>query len=254
MPPSDVRIDGMVALDAADLANMKPAFSFTSILGTTAELGLTQPEALELKAFQQSLVILGPAGGSVLICPGNQINVKSEDRCAYAAKCPLLRMEKAPEGKLCPIERLLVEERFSSWCRTIGQEPDQLTEDARAMVSTLTYIDVQEQRCVNILSAGEGARLTQVNVTDAISFATQDAEGGTNQQVLPLTWERVLHINAELLAQLEARRRMILKDWMLTPEQKWKIAKAEGKAKGNDIGTEQSARGDKLRKLDPDFL
>jgi hypothetical protein len=71
---------------------------------------------------------------------------------------------------------------------------------------------------------------------------------------LPLTWERVLHINAELLAQLGERRRMILKDWMLTPEQKWKIAKAEGKAKGNDIGTQQSIRGDKLRKLDPDFL
>jgi hypothetical protein len=64
----------------------------------------------------------------------------------------------------------------------------------------------------------------------------------------------VLHINAELLAQLGERRRMILKDWMLTPEQKWKIAKAEGKAKGNDIGTQQSIRGDKLRKLDPDFL
>jgi len=137
--------------------------------------------------------------------------------------------------------------------REVGQDPECLTEDARATVSTLTYIDLQEQRCTNILSTGEAARLTQTNVTEAINFTTIGADGAQTQTVLPLTWERVLHINAELLAQLQERRRMILKDWMLTPEQKWKIAKAEGKAKGNDIGSQQSARGDILRKLDPDF-
>jgi hypothetical protein len=254
MNPSDTRIEGLVSLDEADRATLRPSFSFSSILGNQADLNLTREESQELLAFKQSLIILGPAGGSVLMCPGNQVGVRPEDRCAYSAKCPLLRAGKAPADKLCPIERSLTEERFTSWCRTIGQEPDELTEDARAMVATLTYLDLQEQRCVNILSTGEAARLTQVNVTEAINFSIQAADGSQTQEILPLTWERVLHINAELLAQLQERRRMILKDWMLTPEQKWKIAKAEGKAKGNDIGTQQSARGDKLRKLDPDFL
>jgi hypothetical protein len=65
------------------------------------------------------------------------------------------------------------------------------------------------------LATGEAARLTQTNVTEAINFTTVDQEGGQTQTVLPLTWERVLHINAELLAQLQVQRRMILKDWMM---------------------------------------
>ena len=187
---------------------------FSSLLGTSAELGLTMDESKELVAFQRSLVILGPAGGAVMLCPGNQVGVSPEQRCAYAAKCPLLRAGKAPADKLCPIERAITEERFSAWSRAIGQDPEYLTEDGRATVSSLTYIDLQEQRCTNILSTGEAARLTQTNVTEAINFTTVDQEGGQTQTVLPLTWERVLHINAELLAQLGERRRMILKDWM----------------------------------------
>jgi hypothetical protein len=187
---------------------------FSSLLGTAAELGLTIDESKELASFQRSLVILGPAGGAVMLCPGNQVGVPTEQRCAYAAKCPLLRAGKAPADKLCPIERAITEERFSSWSRTIGQDPEYLTEDARSTVATLTYIDLQEQRCTNILSTGEAARLTQTNVTEAINFTTVDQEGGQTQTVLPLTWERVLHINAELLAQLQVQRRMVLKDWM----------------------------------------
>ena len=187
---------------------------FSSLLGTQADLGLTTDESKELLAYQRSLVILGPAGGSVMLCPGNQVGIPPEERCAYAAKCPLLRVGKAPADKLCPIERAITEERFSAWARTVGQDPEYLTEDARATVSTLTYIDLQEQRCTHILSTGEAARLTQTNVTEAINFTTVDQEGGQTQTVLPLTWERVLHINAELLAQLQTQRRMVLKDWM----------------------------------------
>jgi hypothetical protein len=41
---------------------------------------------------------------------------------------------------------------------------------------------------------------------------------------------------------------MILKDWMLTPEQRWKKAKAENKGTGKDLSSKQSARADLLRK------
>src|ERR1035441_7455980 len=160
---------------------------FSSILGTQAELGLTMDESKELVSFQRSLVILGPAGGAVMLCPGNQVGTPPEQRCPYAAKCPLLRADKAPADKMCPIERVITEERFSSWSRTVGQDPEYLTEDARATVSTLTYIDLQEQRCTNILSTGEAARLTQTNVTEAINFTRSEEEGGQTQTVFPLT-------------------------------------------------------------------
>src|ERR1035441_9046590 len=145
---------------------------FSSILGTQEDLKLTLDESKELVSFQRSLVILGPAGGAVMLWPGNQVGGSPEPPSAHAAKCPLLRAGRAPADKLCPIERAITEERFSAWSRAIGQDPEYLTEDGRATVSSLTYIDLQEQRCTNILSTGEAARLTQVNVTEAINFST----------------------------------------------------------------------------------
>lgn len=119
---------------------------FSSLLGTQEDLKLTLDESKELVAFQRSLVILGPAGGSVMICPGNQIGVRPEDQCPYAAKCPLLRMQKAPASRMCPIERKIIEERFSAWAAEMGQDPLNLPESHRATISQLTYIDLQEQR------------------------------------------------------------------------------------------------------------
>jgi len=232
-----------------DILESKPELNFDSLLPKPKNLKLTPDEVQELASFKASFVILGPAAGSVLVCPGNQEDTPPDQKCPYAAKCTLLRIKKAPQGELCPIERVITEQRFVAWCKRIGQDPTQLTEDARITVSELVWLDLQEQRCVNILSTGEAARLTQVNTTEAINFTGSD---GT-QQVLPLTWERVLHVNTIRLDNIQDRRRLILKDWMLTPEQQWKIKKAEGKAKGNDLGSAQAARGDKLRKLDPAF-
>jgi hypothetical protein len=219
------------------------------LLPKATDLNLSQSQVDELAAFEASLVILGPAAGSVLVCPGNQEDLTEDKKCPYAAKCPLLRMKKAPQGKLCPIERTITEQRFSSWCKVVGQEPDQLTEDMRALVSDLTWMDLQIQRCVNILSAGDAARLTQVNITEAVNYT--DAEN--NQQVLPLTWERVLHVTTERLDNLQDRRRMLLKDAMITNEQRWRIAKSETNTKGTDLGSRQAVRAAKLRSLDPAY-
>jgi hypothetical protein len=253
MENDDFRDDDLLPIPQAEMElieqQLVPQVPFDSLLPKATNLNLTEGQVRELSNFQSMFVILGPAGGSVLVCPGNQENVLPQNKCPYAAKCPLLRVKKAPAGELCPIERNLVEQRFLGWCEKIEQNPATLTEDARSFVAELVYLDLQEQRCVNILSAGEEARLTQVNVTEAINYVTPE---GT-QAVLPLTWERVLHVNTERLDSIHERRRMLLKDWMLTPEQKWKIRKAEGKARGGDLGSQQSARGDKLRQLDPAF-
>ena len=73
----------------------------SSLLGTAAELDLTMDESKELVAFQRSLVILAPPGGAVLVCPGNHVGVPTEQRCAYAAKCPLLRCRSHPPWRYC---------------------------------------------------------------------------------------------------------------------------------------------------------
>jgi hypothetical protein len=249
--PTDTRSDDLLPVLPVDSAGvaLTPAFSFDSLLPKAGDMQLTTAEVEELIAFEKSLIILGPAGGAVLLCPGNQIDVPADQRCPYAAKCPLLRMQKAPQNKLCPIERTITEQRFSAWCQELGFEPDQLNETARSTISELVLFDLHEQRCVNILSAGEAARLTQVNITEAVNFTNNEGE----QQTLPLTWERVIHINSERLVQIGEQRRILLRDAMLTPEMKWKIRKAEGKAKGTDIGSKQSLRGDKLRSMDPAF-
>lgn len=215
-----------------------PKISVTDLIASDDDLNLTVEEQKILASYQMSLLVLGPAAGSVLLCPGNQENLADQDQCPYAAKCPLLRMKKAPANHLCPLEVKVTEERFGAWCRELGKEPSQLDESDRSAVSDLVWIDLQEQRCLHIIAKGEEARLTVLNPKDVHPETLE-----------PIAWERVIHPNVERLDQLITQRRMILKDWMLTPEQKWKIARAEGKGSGKDISSQQAARADKLRKL-----
>jgi hypothetical protein len=204
-----------------------------------APIPLTSSENERVQLLQNALVVLGPAGGSCLVCPGNQLGVPEQDRCPYSSKCELLKMQRAPEGQLCPIEANYIATRFSDWAKEINKNIDALTESERAFVSDITWIDTQALRCTSILSKGEASRLTQMNPKE------------THQDTLvPISWERVLHTNVVRLDLLVTQRRMLLKDWMLTPEQKAKKAKWEGRAKGDDISTRQSATADKLRDLD----
>ena len=221
-------------------------------MSSLADLNLTAGESQELETYQKSLVILGPAAGSVLLCPGNQENIDEQDQCPYSSKCPLLRMKKTPENRLCPIEVRIIEDRFGAWVREIckhsGQEvpPDgflPLDESDRATVSDLVWIELQIERCQHILARGNEARLTVINPKDVHPETLE-----------PVSWERVIHPNVELLVQLQNQRRMILKDWMLTPEQKWKVARAAGQGSGKDIASQQSARADKLRRLNGPVL
>jgi hypothetical protein len=193
-----------------------------------------------MQTMSMTLRVLGPVGGSCLICPGNQAGYSEDRRCAYAAKCPALAAGKAPAGQLCPLEVDVIEERFNSWCLEIGTEPMTIKESERIVISELTWLDIQEQRCASILSRGEAARLTQINV--------KEVHPETGEQ---LAWERVLHANATLLDQIHTKRRMLFKDWELTPEMKTKKAKIEGKGKGDDLGSQLTAKANKLRRMGP---
>lgn len=231
--------------DLAPIEQTLPALlDIDSLLPPPSLNGLTAAEGQALQLFQQSLVVLGQAAGGALVCPGNQVGVADSSRCPYAAKCELLRLEKAPQGELCPIEREILLARFKGWAETIGANIQVLREDQRAVISELTWIDIQEQRCTNILSRGEASRLTQINV--------KDSNPETGEWI---SWERVIHSNSMLLESLHTRKRMIMKEWMLTPEQKFKAAKAMGKlGSGDDLGRTLSARADKLRALDVEVI
>lgn len=205
---------------------------------------LSESEQARHQKFQTALVVMGQAAGIALVCPGNQVGVSDANKCAYAAKCELLKAHKAPQGELCPIEREIILARFTGWCHTIGADPKALREDQRAVVAELVEIDVQDQRCANILSRGEAALLTQISVKDS------NPETGEF-----ISWERVLHSNAVLQESLHTRRRMIMKEWLLTPETKFKVAKAMGKmGSGDDISKKLSTRADKLRVLEAEYI
>jgi hypothetical protein len=205
---------------------------------------LTSNQTNRLQQFQTALIVLGQAASGALVCPGNQIGVSSENRCPYAAKCELLKAQKTPQGEICPIERELIISRFHGWCATINADPKTLREDQRAVVAELTWIDVQEQRCNSILSAGEAARLTQINV--------KDCNPETSEWI---SWERVIHSNAMLLESLHTRKRMIMREWMLTPLEKFKAARAMGKlGQQDDLSRRLSSRAEKLRNIDSQII
>jgi hypothetical protein len=210
-----------------------------SLLATDEDYGLTPCEKKEVDTYNQMLVILGPAGGSIQMCPGNQDGLDEQDKCPHAAKCPLLRMGKAVAEKMCIIELTLVQERFGSWAKELNVDPLDVPESDRISISDLTWMDVQEQRCLNILAkaGGEEARLMVTN--------PKELDPNT---LLPVAWEKLLHPVVERLDQIISARRLIMKDLMITREQKWKVARAEGNGSGNDISSQQSARADKLRK------
>jgi hypothetical protein len=222
---------------AAEAPAEHPKLNLSTLLPPTA-IDLTPEEVSLVQGQQQATRILGPAAASVLVCAGNQAGVPEDRRCPYSAKCALLRLHKAPQDHLCPFERDLVESRFAAWCTELGHDPGELPESVRAVVADLVWLDIQEQRCLAILAKGEAARLTQINV--------KEVHPDTGEH---LSWERVIHANVDMLDRIHTQRRMIFKDWELTPEMKTRKAKLEGKGKGDDLSSQLASKADKLRRL-----
>jgi hypothetical protein len=209
-------------------------------------LALTQEEEVEFNTRQMATFILGPAAGAVLVCPGNQENTPEDDRCPYYAKCYLRSISKAPAGKLCPVECRLTEGRFSAWCKELGKDPEDLSESERSVVSELTWIDLKIERINNMLASGSNAQLTQRNINDAILVDEDKAP-------IIVSSEKVSNVLNEELAKLSNQRLNLLKSWMLTPEQKFKIEKAKKKGPEGynplDAGNYLSTMADKARDI-----
>jgi Cu2+-containing amine oxidase len=150
----------------------------------------------------------------------------------------MLQAKKAPEGQLCPIEAQHITELFKTWCAELEKTPGTLAASERVFLSEIVFLGIQEQRCAAIISKGKAAQLVQVNPKE-VHPETLD----------PLTWEKVIHANVLRLDQISINRSRLLREWMLTPEQKAKQARWDNKSKNTDQSSKQSLIADKIRQI-----
>jgi hypothetical protein len=199
-----------------------------STLLPVASIQLTKEEEAEVKVYQEARVVLGAAGAAPMVC---------DAKCPIAARCPLAGMNKAPAGKLCPFEANYILQRFTKWCEELDVTSETMLESERVTISNLTYLDLQEQRCLSILADAKNANLQ--------SRSVRDVDAGSGQVIC---WEDVIHINMQALAQIQTQRRMLMKDFELTPETKTKKNRWEMKKNGNDLSSRGADNADKLRR------
>ena len=197
-----------------------------SLLLPAGSIDLDQNEARQVQQYHQALVILGSAGASPMKCA---------EGCPTAFRCPLALLSKVPVGQSCPFEVDYVRTRFAAWMRELDRTVDNLLESERSAISTLVYIDVQEQRCLAILSKAEDASMVSRSVRDV------------NEDGNVVCWEDVVHINRQILEGLHNQRRGLLRDFELTPEAKTRKRKADGPRPGSDLSSRMAGNLDKLR-------
>jgi hypothetical protein len=210
-------------------------------------MNLTASEKEAVDRYQLARSILGPVAASPMTCP----NPESEPtdlslqglykrllRCPHARSCVLRKAGKAPYEQPCPLETSYVIDRYVRWTNNDFNQvhPNNLSETDRVTISELVAIDLGEQRCLDILGEAEHARLSDISIKETASNGD------------PIAWEKVLHINQQVLEGLSARRTRILKSFELTPEMKTKKKKYEGGEKGADLSSIQSSRAERLKR------
>lgn len=195
-----------------------------------AENDLTPEEQKAVQLYQEARLVLGSAGMAPMRCAGPE--------CPIANTCPLMKIKKAPIGETCPFEANYVVERFTGWMSELGRDESTLTETDRSSIAQLVVIDLQEQRCLAIMSEGKAAAMTDLSVKE-VDLQTGDA----------LSYEKIVHANMQILQELRTARRMILDDMERTEKSKTrKLKTLQGKT-GKDLATRQSLTADKVRSV-----
>lgn len=239
-PPAPPSLFEGVKIDAdGHIQNLKPAGPPVSTLSSTQDrfslllptktIDLTPEEAQKVQVYQEAKLILGPAGSAPMTCAG--------EKCPIANTCPLQKIHKAPIGELCPFESNYVVERFSGWMRDLDRTEATMSETERSSIAQLVVIDLQEQRCLAIMSEGKPAAMTDLSVKE-VDLQTGEA----------LSYEKIVHANMQIIQELRTARRMILDDMERTEKAKTrKLRTLQGKT-GKDLSSTQSANADKVRK------
>jgi hypothetical protein len=155
--------------------------------------------------------------------------------CPVAETCPLQQIHKAPLGKLCPLEANYVIERFSGWMLELDKTEATLSETERSSISQLVTIDLQEHRCVKIMSLGKAASMTDLSVKE-IDLQTGEA----------LSYEKIVHANQQIIQELRTARRMLLDDMERSEKAKTRKLRIQ-QSTGKDLSSRQSANADKIR-------
>src|SRR5271170_898107 len=193
-----------------------------SLLLPTGSIDLTPEEQKKVQVYQEARLVLGSAGVAPMRCAG--------PLCPIATTCPLVKINKAPLGEICPFEANYVVERFQGWMAELEKTETTMTETERSSIAQLVVIDLQEQRCLSIMSEGKAASMTDLAVKE-VDLQTGDA----------LSYEKIVHANMQIIQELRTARRMILDDMERSERAKTrKLKTLQGKT-GKDLATRQSA-------------
>ncbi len=192
------------------------------------DINLAPNQKAQANLWHEARLVLGPAASAPMYCAGSS--------CPIAFQCPLVKAKAAPLNEPCPFEQSYVVERFYGWLKTFKLDLDSITEVERATIANLIYLDVEEDRIRKQLAASEAASLVVQSVRDV------DAES-----LNPICWEWMINPLVTRLNEITINRRMLLKDFELTPEMKTKRRKALGVHAGDDLATRQSKLGDRIR-------
>jgi hypothetical protein len=210
-----------------------------SLLFPTGIVDLTPEEQKKVQVYQEARLVLGSAGTAPMRCAG--------ELCPIASTCPLMKMKKAPLGETCPFEANYVVNRFAGWMRELMKTEATMTETERSSIGQLVVIDLQEQRCLAIMSEGKAASMTDLSVKE-VDLQTGEA----------LSYEKIVHANMQILQELRTTRRMLLDDMEKTEKAKTRKLKTMQGHTGKDLATRQSATGDAVRDalhiVDADFV
>jgi len=199
-----------------------------SFLLQAGQVTLTDAEQKKVDIYQQAESVLGVAASAPMRCAGPQ--------CPIANTCPLQQINKAPVGQICPLETEYAIGKFIDWTTEIEKGIGGLTATERSSIAQLVVIDVQERRCLKIMSEGKAASMTDLSVKE-VDLQTGEA----------LSYEKIVHANQQILQELRTARRMLLDDMERTEKAKTrKLKTLQGKT-GKDLATRQSATGDAVR-------
>jgi hypothetical protein len=209
---------------------------FAALLPTAAP-DLTIEEQKKVQVYQEARLVLGSAGVAPMRCAG--------ELCPIANTCPLMKIHKAPLGETCPFEANYVVTRFVGWMSELNHTEQTLTETDRSSIAQLIVIDLQEQRCLAIMSEGKEASMTDLSVKE-VDLQTGEA----------LSYEKIVHANMQILEELRTQRRMLLDDMERTEKAKTRRLKLMQGKTGKDLATRQSANADKVRLAleTPDYI
>jgi hypothetical protein len=200
-----------------------------ALLLPSGKIDLNTEEQKKIQVYQEARLVLGSAGVAPMRCAG--------DACPIANTCPLIKMKKAPVGEICPFEANYVVERFAGWMKELDKTEAIMSETERSSIAQLVVLDLQEQRCLSIMSEGKAASMTDLSVKE-VDLQTGDA----------LSYEKIVHANMQILVELRTARRMILDDMERTERSKTrKLKTLQGKT-GKDLASRQSQTADTIRK------